>query len=117
MGARFDLVTVDTPRPDDLAGFWSAVLGLVELEREDGDRWIVLGEPSRQRRIGFQRGIHVPGGIHLDLVCEADEFDAELERLATVGAELVGSPRREPYGMIAMFRDPDGNLFDLCSYS
>jgi len=24
--------------------------------------------------------------------------------------------RSEPYGLIANFSDPDGNLFDLCAY-
>ena len=116
MPAAFDLVTFDAPTPEDLAAFWSSVLGMVESEREDGDRWIVLSSPDGVRRIGIQRGPTHVGSTHLDLACTPDEFDAELARLTDLGAVLVAPPRREPYGSIANLADPDGNLFDLCAY-
>ena len=116
MPVAFDLVTFDSPTPDNLASFWSSVLGMVETEREDGDRWIVLGTPDGVRRIGIQRGSTAVGSAHLDLACEADEFDVELTRLVGLGAEVVELPRHEPYGSIANLADPDGNPFDLCAY-
>jgi hypothetical protein len=74
--AIFDLVTIDTPDTGRLARFWCAALGLVEVEREDGDRWLVLAEAGNGlRRIGLQRGVHRGGGVHLDLSCGLDEFD------------------------------------------
>jgi predicted enzyme related to lactoylglutathione lyase len=114
--ARFDLVTIDTPDTTPMAAFWCAALELVELEREDVDRWVVLGTADGQRRIGLQRGRHRGGGIHLDLACEPDGFTSELERLVELGARLVSAVRVEPYGRIANLVDPDGNPFDLCAY-
>lgn len=116
MTSSFDLVTLDTPRTDVLAAFWASVLDLVEVEREDVDRWIVLGSSDGVRRIGLQRGEHRPGSIHLDLACSPDEFDAERARLLALGATETRPPRAEPYGSIANLADPDGNLFDLCAY-
>jgi predicted enzyme related to lactoylglutathione lyase len=116
MAARFDLVTIDAPEPDAVARFWSAALGLVEVEREDGDRWIVLAEAGGTRRIGIQRGAVRPGSVHLDLACHVDDFDRELSRLTTLGARVPGPPRTEPYGRIANLTDPLGNPFDLCAY-
>lgn len=116
MPASFDLVTLDAPTPDDLAAFWCAVLGMVESEREDGDRWIVLSTDDGTRRIGIQKGSTAAGSVHLDLACAPGEFDDELERLLALGARLVAGPRHEPYGSIANFTDPDGNAFDLCAY-
>ncbi|MEZ5278944.1 MAG: VOC family protein [Acidimicrobiales bacterium] len=116
MAARFDLVTLDSPRPDNTARFWSAALELHETEREDGDRWIVLSDTSGQRRLGIQRGACVAGSVHLDLACEPDQFDAELQRLVDLGATMSAPARREPYGSIANLADPDGNPFDLCAY-
>lgn len=116
MAASFDLVTIDSPATDRLAGFWRAALDLVEVEREDGDRWIVLAERDGRRRIGLQRGVHRPGGIHLDLACTRVDFDAELARLRGLGATELHPVRREPYGHIANLADPDGNPFDLCAY-
>ena len=116
MAATFDLVTLDSPRTDDLAEFWRAALGLVEVQREDGDRWIVLASRDGRRRIGLQRGAHVPGSVHLDLACHPDEFDGEVARLLALGASECRPSRTEPYGKIANLADPDGNLFDLCAY-
>jgi predicted enzyme related to lactoylglutathione lyase len=116
-GASFDLVTLDSPAPDELARFWSAAAALHEVEREDLDRWIVLADCMGVRRIGIQRGVTRPGSIHLDLACSPDAFDTELDRLVLLGARAVAEPRVEPYGSIANLADPDGNLFDLCAYS
>jgi predicted enzyme related to lactoylglutathione lyase len=117
MTARFDLVTIDSPTPDACAAFWSSAVDLHEVEREDGDRWIVLADADDVRRLGVQRGVTRAGSVHLDLSCTRASFDAEVERLTALGARLVGGPRIEPYGSIANLADPDGNPFDLCAYS
>jgi len=114
--SRFDIVTLNTPRTNELSKFWADLLGLQEIEREDGDRWILLGDTNRGRTIGFQRGEHVAGSIHLDLSCSTDDFSSERERMMQWGAVETRPMRSEPYGLIANFADPDGNLFDLCAY-
>ncbi len=116
MAAAFDLVTIDSPEPDPTATFWAAALGLVETEREDVDRWIVLSSADGVRRIGVQRGPTRPGSMHLDLACAPGEFAAEVDRLVGLGARLVSDPRHESYGSIANLVDLDGNPFDLCAY-
>ena len=116
MTARFDLITLDSPATDALAAFWSAALDLHEVEREDGDRWIVLADAAGVRRLGIQRGVTRPGSVHLDLSCSPSEFDDELTRLVELGATRLTDPRREPYGSIVNLADPDGNPFDLCAY-
>jgi len=114
--SRFDIVTFNTPRTNELAIFWAELLGLHEIEREDGDRWILLGNSHDGRTIGFQRGEHIAGSVHIDLSCSTDDFASERERMMNVGAIETRPMRSEPYGLIANFADPDGNLFDLCAY-
>jgi predicted enzyme related to lactoylglutathione lyase len=116
MAAAFDLVTIDAVDTGATARFWSAAIGLHEVEREDVDRWIVLADGDGVRRLGIQRGITRAGSMHLDLACELANFDPEIERLVELGARLVAPPRREDYGSIANLADPDGNPFDLCAY-
>ena len=113
---HFDIVTLDSPNTNELALFWAGVLGLHEIEREDGDRWILLATSNGQRTMGFQRGVHVRGSIHLDLSCAVENFDDERKRLLKLGATETREQRDEPYGRIANFADLDGNLFDLCAY-
>lgn len=117
MGARFDLVTFDSPATDAIAIFWCAVLDLHEVEREDGDRWIVLADADGRRRIGVQSGITDPGSMHFDLACSHAEFDDEVTRIVRLGARQLGAVRRESYGSIVNLADPDGNPFDLCAYT
>ena len=113
--SRFDLVTLDGDTAV-LGRFWAAALGLVELQREDVDRWIVLGDADGTRRIGLQHGRPVAGSIHLDIRCEVGAFAAEVQRLLALGAVLDRDVRHEPYGSIANLSDPQGNRFDLCAY-
>ena len=114
--SRLDIVTLNTPRTDEISKFWADLLGLQEIEREDGDRWILLGDAKGGRTIGFQRGEHVDGSMHIDLSCSTDDFPKERERMMQLGAIETRPMRSEPYGLIANFADPDGNLFDLCAY-
>lgn len=131
MPARFDLVTVDAHNSVELASFWANALRLRELEtEEDADgpgRWIVLGDADGTRRLGVQRiaGLrHASSAIdgpqksrwHLDVVCDIDEIETEIERLVAVGACIVRAVRREVYGAIATLVDPEGNIFDVCAY-
>ncbi len=114
--SRFDIVTLNSPRTNELAKFWAELLGLQEIEREDGDRWILLGNTNGGRTIGFQRGEHVAGSIHIDLSCSTSDFPNERERILRLGAVETRPMRSELYGLIANFADLDGNLFDLCAY-
>ncbi|MCE2817710.1 MAG: hypothetical protein LW686_03545 [Ilumatobacteraceae bacterium] len=113
---HFDIVTLDSPNTNELALFWAGVLELHEVEREDGDRWILLATSNGQRTMGFQRGERVRGSVHLDLSCAVENFDDERKRLLKLGATETREQRDEPYGRIANFADLDGNLFDLCAY-
>ena len=114
--SRFDIVTLNSPRTNELAKFWAELLGLQEIEREDGDRWILLGNTNGGRTIGFQRGEHVAGSVHIDLSCSTSDFPNERERILRLGAVETRPMRSELYGLIANFADVDGNLFDLCAY-
>ena len=114
--SKFDIVTINSPHTNELSQFWAKALGLHEIEREDGDRWILLGDSRGGRTIGFQRGEHIGGSIHIDLSCSVSDFPTERERLMQLGATETRAMRNEPYGLIANFADLDGNLFDLCAY-
>jgi predicted enzyme related to lactoylglutathione lyase len=47
------------------------------------------------------------------LFLRVDDFDATYARLASAGVEFVTEPRSEPYGRIVVFRDLEGNRWDL----
>lgn len=47
------------------------------------------------------------------LFLRVDDFDASYRRMAAAGVQFVSSPRVEPYGMVAVFLDLEGNRWDL----
>ncbi|MFN8582644.1 MAG: VOC family protein [Gemmatimonadaceae bacterium] len=69
------------------------------LARADGDRQAAVVGNQVAGRVGF--------------FLRVDEFDAVFARLQGMRVEFVRPPRDEPYGRVAVFRDCEGNLWDL----
>ena len=84
-------------------------------------RWVVVRPPGAETGILLAQadgerqakavGDQVAGRVGFFL--QVDDFDAALERMAAAGVELVGPPRSEPYGRVAIFLDIAGNRWDL----
>ncbi|HEY2985021.1 MAG TPA: VOC family protein [Jatrophihabitantaceae bacterium] len=99
----------DLPR---LARFWAQALGwqiLSERERE-----VVIG-PDLSASVGIcfmpsADGKVVKNRVHLDLTAAAEERNAEIERLVSLGACRVdiGQTGNESWTVLA---DPEGNEF------
>ena len=105
---RLSGVTVDSPDPERLAGFWAAVLGY-----ERRPLWEpyagILDPHGRGPHLTFQRsGRAAVGRLHLDLY--ADDPDAEAARLEGLGARRVGRVE-EGDTWWWVLHDPDGNPF------
>jgi predicted enzyme related to lactoylglutathione lyase len=75
-----------------------AVTGLLLAQADGPDQAAVVGRQAASR-VGF--------------FLRVDDFDAARQRMMAAGAEFIGSPRSEPYGQVAVFRDIAGNTWDL----
>jgi catechol 2,3-dioxygenase-like lactoylglutathione lyase family enzyme len=69
------------------------------LARADGDRQAAVVGDQFAGRVG--------------LFLRVDDFEATYARMVDAGVEFVTEPRTEPYGRIAVFRDLEGNRWDL----
>ncbi|HMC55104.1 MAG TPA: VOC family protein [Gemmatimonadaceae bacterium] len=84
-------------------------------------RWVVVRPPGAETGILLPRadgerqaaivGDQFAGRVGLFL--RVDDFDATYDRLLAAGVEFVRPPRQEPYGRVAVFRDLEGNRWDL----
>ena len=106
---RFDLVD-DSPSPttDGRPKRW------VVVRPPDGGAGLLLAQADGSQQaaaIGQQFASRV--GLFL----RVHDFDDTLHRVRQAGCELVRPPRREPYGRVAVFRDPWGNRWDLLDES
>ncbi|MGW1072290.1 VOC family protein [Streptomyces sp. NPDC002537] len=123
--AHIGLVAVVVRDYDEALAFYVDVLGFRLLEDtrlDDGKRWVVVGPPGaretavllaravggeQEARIGDQTGGRV--GWFLN----TDAFERDYERMRAAGVVFEETPRREPYGMVAVFKDLYGNRWDL----
>jgi catechol 2,3-dioxygenase-like lactoylglutathione lyase family enzyme len=113
---------------DRAIAFFVEVLGFDLVEDEpsmtnDGrpKRWVVVRPPGGQTAILLARadgqqqsaivGEQFAGRVGLFL--RVDDFDATYNRLLAAGVEIVRPPRSEPYGRVTVFRDLEGNRWDL----
>jgi uncharacterized glyoxalase superfamily protein PhnB len=82
----------------------------VVVRPPDGGTGLLLARADGERQrsaVGDQVAGRV--GFFLDV----DDVPATYRRLVDAGVEFVRPPRVEPYGMVAVFRDVAGNLWDL----
>ncbi|MGW7069317.1 VOC family protein [Streptomyces sp. NPDC054855] len=105
-------IVIDAHDLPALARFWAEALGwriLSERERE-----IVIG-PAENAPVGIcfmpvTDGKVVKNRLHLDLTSDAEDREAEIDRLLALGARRaeVGQSGEESWTVLA---DPEGNEF------
>ncbi len=111
---------------DEALEFFVGTLGFVLVEDSfvpaQAKRWVVIAPPGasesrlllarastteQQSRIGTQTG----GRVFLFL--HTDNFWRDYNSYKAKGVVFVREPRDEPYGIVAVFKDLYGNLWDL----
>jgi catechol 2,3-dioxygenase-like lactoylglutathione lyase family enzyme len=126
MKQHIGLVSLVVPEYDEAIAFYVGVLGFQLVEDsfvpEQNKRWVVVA-PSGARetrlllarasseeqrsRIGNQTG----GRVFLFLY--TDDFTRDYDSFRAKGVVFVREPAHQPYGTVAVFQDPWGNLWDL----
>lgn len=125
MSLHLAAVTVVVPDYDEAIDFFVRRLGfdLVEdVPLSPSKRWVVVAPrggsgtrlllakaatPEQSRAIGNQAG----GRVFMFLWI--DDFARDYSAMKAAGVEFLEEPREEDYGLVAVFRDPFGNRWDL----
>ncbi|MCW5889266.1 MAG: VOC family protein [bacterium] len=126
MAQRIGLVSLVVDDYDDALAFFVGKLGFSVAEdtviAEQSKRWLVVtpagasetrlllaraSDDEQRMRVGSQTG----GRVFLFLY--TDDFWRDYERYKANGVVFVREPKREPYGVVAVFEDLYGNLWDL----
>ena len=118
------IFTIVVPDYDDGIAFYVDKLGFDLLEdtsREPGKRWVRVAPagaetaillakadgPAQGAAVGNQTGGRVGFFLH------TDDFARDFAAMRAAGVVFKEDPRHEPYGSVAVFQDPWGNLWDL----
>ena len=110
---------------DEALAFYVGRLGfdLVEdMPQSEGKRWIVVGPPGGAgTRLLLAKAVGEPqldavgnqSGGRVFLFLETDDALRDYADLTRSGVAFREEPRTEPYGIVAVFEDLHGNLWDL----
>ncbi len=121
---RLAALALLVPDYDAALAYYTGVLGFTCVQDTDmggGKRFVVVSPggggaslvlaraatPQQAAHIGEQAG----GRVFLFL--HTDDFARDFALYRARGVEFRETPRQEPYGTVAVFRDRFGNLWDL----
>ena len=123
MTIRLQMITFVVPDYDPAISFFADGLGfdLISNEDQGRKRWVVVGAPGGGSRMVLarasdeaqERAIGCQTGGRVGFFLQTDTFDDTAQRITRSGGHFTEEPRNEPYGRVAVFRDPWGNLWDL----
>jgi catechol 2,3-dioxygenase-like lactoylglutathione lyase family enzyme len=120
---RIATVTLVVPDYDAAIAFYVGVLGfdLLEDARQGTKRWVRVAPGTGGTALLLARAegadqtaaIGRQTGGRVGFFLETDDFDRDHAAMQAAGVTFEEAPRREPYGKVAVWRDPFGNRWDL----
>ncbi|MEY8828043.1 VOC family protein [Sedimentitalea sp. XS_ASV28] len=122
--ALFSLLVTDY---DEALAFFSKI-GFEcreDTELGNGKRWVRIAPPNGETEILLARAvgerqtaaIGEQGGGRVWLFLETEDFDADYSQMRSLGVQFESKPRNEPYGRVAVWKDPWGNRWDLIEFA
>lgn len=124
IGAHISLITIVVPDYDAGLAFYVDVLGWAlreDLALGPSKRWVVVAPPDSQCAILLARAdgpdqeaaIGNQTGGRVGFFLRVADFQQTHRAMVAAGVTFEEPPRRESYGMVAVWRDPFGNRWDL----
>ena len=118
MISHVKFITIPTRDQDRAVKFWTERAGfrvLTDQPFNDKQRWIELRVGSSDTRVVLfvfdEQGLK-PGMI-FNGAFACDNVEQTHQELTAKGVEFVTPPTKQPWGMFAIFKDPDDNQFLL----
>jgi catechol 2,3-dioxygenase-like lactoylglutathione lyase family enzyme len=92
-----------------------------DTDQGHGKRWVVVRPAGAQTGLLLAKAADAhqadrggdAGGGRVMLFLETDDFERDHGRMQEAGVKFLEAPRREPYGVVAVFQDLYGNRWDL----
>ncbi|WP_128516748.1 VOC family protein [Tabrizicola thermarum] len=123
MPARISALALVVPDYDVALAFYVGKLGFRLTEDIDlgPKRWVTVEPPGGGTRLVLARAegakqsaaIGNQAGGRVFLFLATDDFARDHAAMLAAGVVFEEAPRHEPYGTVAVWRDPFGNRWDL----
>jgi predicted enzyme related to lactoylglutathione lyase len=113
-------VSIPTSDQDRALEFWTGQVGFTLMTDQpfsDSQRWIELNVGGSDTRLVLftPDGHEERVGSFFNGALACDDVEATYRQLSERGVEFDSPPQKQPWGMFATVRDPDGNAFVLSS--
>lgn len=125
--SRLAGVSLIVPDYDSAIAFFVTTLGFrLTADLDQGHkRWVTVEPPGGGCRLILARAegpdqqaaIGAQGAGRVWLFLETDDFARDHARMIAHGVQFEEAPRHEPYGIVAVWRDPFGNRWDLIEHT
>jgi catechol 2,3-dioxygenase-like lactoylglutathione lyase family enzyme len=129
MRQRLFAVALVVPDYDTALAFYVGALGFSLLEDTDlggGKRWVRIAPPGAEDGTALliaravtdtqRTAIGAQSGGRVGFFLETDDFERDHAAMTAAGVTFEEAPRFEPYGTVAVWRDPFGNRWDLLQF-
>jgi catechol 2,3-dioxygenase-like lactoylglutathione lyase family enzyme len=123
MPTRLSALALVVPDYDAAIAFYVGKLGfrLTEDVNQGRKRWVTVEPPGGGARLVLARAsgrrqslaVGNQAGGRVFLFLETDDFARDHAAMLAAGVVFEEVPRHEPYGIVAVWRDPFGNRWDL----
>ena len=123
MPSRISALALVVPDYDLAIAFYVGKLGfrLTEDIDQGRKRWVTVEPPGGGARLLLARAegaaqaqaIGNQAGGRVFLFLQTDDFARDHAAMLAAGVVFEEPPRHEPYGTVAVWRDPFGNRWDL----
>jgi catechol 2,3-dioxygenase-like lactoylglutathione lyase family enzyme len=120
---RVSALALVVPDYDIAIAFYVGTLGfrLTEDIDQGAKRWVTVEPPGGGVRLLLARAegpaqaaaIGNQAGGRVFLFLQTDDFARDHAAMLAAGVSFEEPPRHEPYGTVAVWRDPFGNRWDL----
>lgn len=122
--SHISAVALVVPDYQDGLDFYVGKLGfdlIDDIDMGGGKRWVQVAPPGGETRLLLAKAsgpeqtaaIGRQTGGRVGFFLKVDDFHEMHARMIAADVTFEEDPRDEPYGMVAVFRDPWGNRWDL----
>lgn len=114
--SRIDHVGLNVSNLDESIAFYARLFGFSVIERWDDPKQAFVGAD------GIALGLMEASGYdyraytmaHIAFPCDEASFPAIVSAIREMGLEVVSGPKPQRDGETILFRDPSGNILEVC---
>lgn len=120
MNGKITHVALAVKNKDDALEFYTKKVGFekkADYNPPGGDRWVTVGPKGQDLELVLlQQGTAGVGVSSAHITMTVDDCKNTSAELKSRGVQFKQEPLEHPYGISAIFIDPDGNSFQINQY-